>query len=236
MNTKYFWICGKHCVKSAILNKKRKVVKIVTTRKNRFLDENKFNYEVVNKFFFEKTFKNISHQNIAAQVGYLQITEFKNKLDKINNFKNIVILDKITDTGNIGNILRSCVMFNIDAVIFEKRIFKQDSLNMIKNASGAIDVIDIITTSNILNTIKILKNKNFWVTSIDVNGQQALNEYKWSDKNVIIFGSEQKGIGNLLLKNSDYKVSINTKKNNHIDSLNVSNVASITLSHLFNFS
>ena len=234
MKENFFWICGKHCVESAILNKKRKLIKLVATKQNYLFDKYKVNYQLVNKSFFIKNFKNISHQNIAAYVSNIKFLDFKNNINKIQNYKNIVILDNITDTGNIGNILRTCLMFKIDCVIINKRNFQQNSINMLKNACGAVDILEIFLTSNLTNVINILKNKNFWVTVIDMYAKKNMHEYTWHEKNILIFGSEEKGVKELLKKKSDFQIKINTSNNNFIDSLNISNVVAITLSNLFN--
>ena len=233
MTNNFFWICGKHSVLSALKQKKRLVKKIVCTKKEGFLDELKAKYEIKDKSFFNNKFTNLAHQNIAAFVSTLNLEEF-NKKTKLNSFLNIVIIENITDTKNIGNILRSCCLFGIDMVLFNKRTFKQDSTAMIKSASGAVDALNIMQCSNILNAIRILKNNNFWVTAIDMSAQENLKTFKWSQKNVIILGSENKGIKSNTLKNSDYIIKINTKQT-AIDSLNISNVAAITLSSLYNF-
>lgn len=233
MTDNFFWICGKHSVLSALKEKKRLVKKIVCTKKDAYLDKLDLKYEIKDKSFFYNKFSNLAHQTIAAFVSTLKLNEF-NKKTELKNFFNIVIIENITDTKNIGNILRSCCLFGIDMVLFNKRTFKQDSAAMIKSASGAVDALNIMQCSNISNAIKILKNNNFWVTGIDMNAQQNLNTFNWSKKNVIIFGSENKGIKNNTLKNTDYTVKIKTKKT-AIESLNVSNVAAITLSSVYNF-
>ena len=48
-------------------------------------------------------------------------------------------------------------------------------------------------------------------------------------KKALILGSENKGIKRLLLENCDFRISINIKKSEFVDSLNVSNTAAIAL-------
>lgn len=233
MSKNNFWICGKHCVKSAIVQKKRAIIKVVSSKKEPLLDELKVNYQIESKNFFIKTFKNISHQNIAAYVSPIKLEEFNKNFD-FDQINNMVILDNITDTKNIGNILRSCHLFKMDGVIVEKRSFRQDSINMAKSASGALDTVKIITATNIANVIKILKEKNFWITSIDMNSDISIENHKWAKKNAIILGSEQNGIRTNIINKSDYVVKIKTQQDDIVDSLNISNVASITLFNLYN--
>ena len=232
MSKNNFWICGKHCVKSAIIQKKREIIKVVSSKKEPLLDKLKVKYQIESKNFFIKTFKNISHQNIAAYVSPIKLEEFNKNFD-FEQINNLIILDNITDTKNIGNILRSCHLFKMDAVIVEKRGFRQDSINMAKSASGALDTVNIITATNIANVIKILKEKNFWITSVDMNSEITIDNHKWANKNAIILGSEKNGIRVNIINKSDYVVKIKTHHDDNVDSLNISNVAAITLFNLY---
>ena len=101
---------------------------------------------------------------------------------------------------------------------------------MYKAASGAIEKIIFLEVSNIVNEIKLLKSKNFWVLGMDGNSKEILQNYNKALKNIVVFGSENEGMRNIVKANCDSvcKIPINKR----IDSLNVSNAASITLAFL----
>ena len=219
------WIGGKHSVEAAILKRKRKIIQVVALQKNKFLDEQNINYEIKTDKFFNKIFSqmHIAHQGVAALVSPLPNVS----LESIGEDKTIVMLDGITDPMNIGSIIRNCVAFGIQSIIVRDREFNEKSSSMIKASSGAIEEIQICKIPNLSNAIKYLKSKDFWVVCLDGQANQKIQDYKWDKKNLIVFGSEGEGVGNLIKKNCDHSLKIEINK--AIESLNVSNAVAITL-------
>ena len=84
------------------------------------------NFEIVDKKFFKKIYKNqdIVHQGYAAKVSQNSL-DIK-KLSRTD--KNIVLLDNINDPRNQGAIIRSCLAFNVYDIIIEKKFYKEDNL------------------------------------------------------------------------------------------------------------
>ena len=140
------------------------------------------------------------------------------------------MLDGITDPMNIGSIIRNTLAFNIQAIIVDEREYNDKSSAMIKAASGAIEKVDICKVTNLVNSIKLLKKQNFWITALDVEAEQDIQHHTWNEKNLIIFGSEGHGIKMLVKKNCDHllKISINRE----IESINVSSSVAVTLACL----
>ena len=101
---------------------------------------------------------------------------------------------------------------------------------MYKAASGCLEYINIFTVSNIKTTIKYLKEKNFWVYGFDTKAEKELSQIEWKGNNILLFGSEGFGIKKHTEKYTDFLVKI--KINEKIESLNISNSASIAFHHI----
>ena len=101
---------------------------------------------------------------------------------------------------------------------------------MHKAASGGIEHLNIFIVSNINSTLKSLREKNFWIYGFDASGTKNLNEIKWEGNNVVVFGSEGFGMKKHTEKYLDYTVKIEI--NNKMESLNLSNSASIVFHHI----
>jgi 23S rRNA (guanosine2251-2'-O)-methyltransferase len=230
-----FWIGGKHAVLSAIKNPKRKINKLIITEENEkdFNPKNfdkKITIEIKDKKEIDKIFinENIVHQGIAAEIESIPAIELKEYLKIKNNLKNtLVVLDDITDQRNIGSIIRSCSAFNIDAVILLEKNYNPKNKMMYKSASGAMEIVNIIPVSNITNALEVLKKNNYWVYGLDGNAKENIEDQKWSNKNVFVFGSEGDGLRRLVKENCDHLIKIQINK--EIESLNVSNAVSVTL-------
>ena len=102
--------------------------------------------------------------------------------------------------------------------------------SLYKSASGAAEIVNYIRVTNIRRAISFLKKNNYWIYGFD-SSKNKNSKLNFSQKSVLVFGSEGKGIRELVKKECDEIMQINMKNNLkfEIDSLNVSNATSIAL-------
>jgi len=240
MNKSSYFIVGKHPVIEALKNNNRKVLKVFLTEESKktIHRESPNNNLLKNLKIFYKNKKeldnycrneNILHQGFVAEVEKLQSVELKEYI-KNKEKLNLVCLAGATDPRNIGSIIRSATAFNIDGLIVRDRDYPETSKLMYKAASGSIEHLNIFVVSNINSTLKSLREKNFWIYGFDVSGNKNLNEIKWEGNNVLVFGSEGFGMKKHTEKYIDFMIKIEI--NNKIESLNLSNSASIVFHHI----
>ena len=245
MKKSSFLIAGKHAVTEALKNPNRKVVNVLLTedsKKKLNKDNNNLNL-LENVKLYYKTRREldrlcskdqISHQGLIAEIEHLEKINFKDYLKSIKNKKytTFVALEEVSDPRNIGSIIRSASSFNIDGLIIKERLFPSESKLLYKSASGSMEHINIFEVSNINTTLKYLKTKNFWICGFDKDGKKDFTEHNWEGNNVLLFGSEGYGLKYQTSKNSDFllKITINKK----IESLNISNSASVVFHHINN--
>lgn len=176
----------------------------------------------------QKVFKKISYRKTSG--GLIALSKIKNFfLEKINIKKEsiILILDKIEKPGNLGSILRSADCAGIDAVILSDPQIDIFNPNVIRSSIGAVFNMNVIIENYkkiiswlIINKVKII------TTAFEKKSKNIFNvNFKKLVAIAIIFGSENKGISDHWLKitNENIKIPMNGK----IDSLNISNAASI---------
>ena len=140
------------------------------------------------------------------------------KLEKNDILGNkIVILDNVSDPGNVGTIIRNSVAFDIDSIIFTNNSVSPYNDKVIRASQGMIFHINIIEDSieNIFNKLKEEKIK-IYVTSL--SGKDLKNIVK-ENKYVVVFGNEGSGVSNYSLKNADENIKI--EMNESCESLNV---------------
>jgi 23S rRNA (guanosine2251-2'-O)-methyltransferase len=224
-----FWIGGKHTVIEVIKNSKRIIYEIVV------LDEDKKKivqaYGLHNKIkinnikFFKNIFtEDVAHQGFAAKIDALTNNNITQELKNNSLENNIVVLDEITDPRNVGSIIRTCAAFNIKSLIIKKRSFNNKSASMYKAASGCVEKVKIYEVSNLSTILKQLKENNYFVTGLDSNSKNYIdNNTKFFLKNIFIFGSEEYGIRHLTKEHCDQLLKI---KIGEVESLNVSNSVS----------
>jgi len=240
MKKSSFFIVGKHAVIEVLKNEKRKVLRVFLTeesKKNIHRNSPRENLLKNTKIYF-KTKKeldkyckneNILHQGYVAEIEHLEKKELKEFIKEKKNLT-FACLDEVTDARNIGSIIRSAVSFKIDGLIIKERNYPAESKLMYKSASGCLEYLNIFQVSNINTTLKFLRDKNFWVYGFDSSSEKDFTEIKWNGNNILLFGSEGFGIKKHTNKYTDFSVKISINKN--IESLNISNSASIVFHHI----
>ena len=243
MNKSAFFIVGKHPVIEALKNPKRKVIRVFLTEEskktihrispnNNLLKDIKVFFKTKKELDKYSTKENLMHQGFVAEIEHIEEIALKNYIvdkEKLN----IVCLDEVTDPRNIGSIIRSAVSFNLDGIIIKDRHFPSESKLMYKAASGCMEYLNIFKVSNINSTLKYLREKNFWVYGFDASGEKDFTQHKWGGNNILLFGSEGYGLSKHTLKYTDYLVKIDI--NSKVESLNISNSASIAFHHVNKF-
>lgn len=186
------------------------------------------------KWFETQIQKHFNHQGIAALVNIENITISLDQLfaklkDKQNSL--IVALDRITDPGNFGAILRTCLAANVDGVIFKSDNQAPINSYVIKSSMGALFYLNLVKVSNLRYAIDKFKKVGFWsvVSCLDNNSSQNYKNFS-IDKGILILGNEDQGVSQLLLNEADYKVKIPI--NPKVDSLNVSVAAGLLIFEL----
>ena len=239
MNKSSFFIVGKHPVIEALKNKRRKVLRVFLTeeskktihrenQKKNLLDDIKV-YFKTKKELDKYTKEQITHQGYVAEVEHLDYQPLKEFIINKDNL-NLVCLDEVTDPRNIGSIIRSAASFNVDGIIVKERHFQDESKLLYKSASGCMELMNIFQVSNINSTIKYLREKNFWVYAFETGASKEITDIEWKGNNILLFGSEGKGIKTHTSKYADFNVRIDI--NNMVESLNISNSAAIVFHHI----
>ena len=240
MNKKSFFIVGKHAVIAALRNPQRKVLRIFLTEESKkiihrtnerqnLLKDIKIFYKTKKELDKYTGKENILHQGFIAEIEHREELSLK---EFIKVKKNLILacLDEVTDARNIGSIIRSASSFNVDGIIVKERHFPEESKLMYKSASGCMEYINIFKVSNINTALKSLRDKNFWIYGFDANSDKDFTEVDWKGNNVLLFGSEGFGIKKHTEKYADFFVRIKINKN--VESLNISNSASIVFHHI----
>ena len=165
------------------------------------------------------TFNGIIEQSIPS---------FKNKTGNIG----LLILDRIEDPQNMGQIIRTAECAGIEGIIIPKHESCGVTDTVIQVSQGAFTQMPIYEVNNLHQTITNLKSEDFWVIAME-NSLKAKEWHKidYSGKVVIIVGSEGRGIKNILLEKSDFKATIPME--GKTNSLNVSAaVSAVTFERL----
>ncbi|GFF54673.1 rRNA methyltransferase, mitochondrial [Aspergillus udagawae] len=167
-----------------------------------------------------------------------------------NRYPVVLLLDGITDTGNLGGIIRSAYYLGIDAIVFAGRNCAPLSPVTIKASAGAAENMPLIKVSNEVDFIQQSK-ANGWrffaadapmpgSSFSDTSGDIDLTRNTLTQApSVIMLGSEGFGLSAHIKSHADSTVSIPGARNvtewgyekdpARVDSLNVSVAAAILM-------
>ena len=129
------------------------------------------------------------------------------------------MLDHIEDPHNFGAIIRTAESMGVKNIIIPKDRSVVVNETVMKTSAGALNYVNIIQVTNLVNAINYLKDKGFFIYGAEADGENY-KSVDYNDKRCLVMGSEGKGISPVVRKNCDMIVSLPMK--GHVNSLNVS--------------
>jgi 23S rRNA (guanosine2251-2'-O)-methyltransferase len=227
------WLYGRHACVSALENPDRQVYHVWVTRNNLpwvqpYLQG--IAHSICEpKDLAKQLPEGAVHQGIALEVAPLPAVALE---DIMEEAVLLVVLDQVTDPHNVGAILRSAAAFGADAVVVHDRHAPKESSIIAKSASGALDIVPLISVTNIVYSLQTLKEEGFWIVGMAGDAPHTLAQLGEDapQKIALVLGAEGEGLRRLTLENCDYLVRL--PMDSRMESLNVSNAAAIALYEL----
>ncbi|MFA5542481.1 MAG: RNA methyltransferase [Bacilli bacterium] len=212
---KQFLVEGYHLINEA--NKINRLNTVLITKEEDYIDG--VNNILVTNEIIKKITNTISPQGI---VGVCDMVESSISGDRF------LILDNISDPGNMGTLIRSALGFNIDTVIVSDDSVDIYNDKVIRSTQGAIFNINIVIC-DISKAIDELKENNVMIIGTSLKSSKYLNDINRVNKYAIILGNEASGIKEEVLNKTDFNVKI--KINSKLESLNVAIAGGIIMNH-----
>lgn len=166
-----------------------------------------------------------NHQGVIAMISaysYVSVNDIISGKD--NAF--VIICDKITDPHNLGAIIRTANCVGADGVIIPKRDSAGVNSVVMKTSAGAVEYTPVAKVTNLASTIDELKERGFWITAADMDGQ-SMYDIDFKGKIAIVVGSEGKGVSRLVREKCDFIAQI--PMYGEINSLNASVAAAVLM-------
>ena len=178
----------------------------------------------------ENVFRDIS--DAVNSQGIIAVIRYEEKsLNDLDISKNILILDKVQDSGNVGTIIRSANAFGIYDIICIKGTADIYSPKVVRSTMLSVVKTNIVYVDSTDDLISFLKKNNFEVISTSLNTENYLDSNTFKNKCAIVLGNESSGVEENLLQLSDKIVKI--KIEDVVESLNVAQASAILLYEQF---
>ena len=172
-----------------------------------------------------------NHQNLILRTSEYPYTELDDvfALAKKRDEKPfILLLDLLKDPQNVGSLLRVADAVGIHGVILQERRSVSVTPAVVNASSGAIEHLNVVQVTNLVNTMKELKERDVWLVGLDIGPH--VPSIDRTDLNMaigLVLGSEGEGMRRLVRDTCDMLLSLPMR--GQVASLNVATVGSIAL-------
>lgn len=170
------------------------------------------------------------HQGVILEVAaqeYVEVEDILARAEEKGEPPFIVVLDEITDTNNLGSIIRSAECAGVHGIIIPKRRSATLNATVAKVAAGALEYVPVARVGNLVQTLRSLKNKGLWVIGSDMDGENNYYDTDLTGPCALVIGSEGEGMSRLVKNECDLIVRIPMK--GQISSLNAGVAAALIM-------
>lgn len=181
-----------------------------------------FNVDCPTYYVTDKVMNKIKNINTSKYIGICTKKDSKEYIGK-----RYLMLDKVSDPGNLGTIIRSAAAFNIDTIILSEDSCDVYNDKTIRATEGALFKLNIVR-ENLEEAINNLQKLNINIFGTDVLKGETIDIVP-KDNFCIVIGNEGSGISEKVKNKLEKNVHLKT---NNVESLNVAVATSIILYEL----
>jgi 23S rRNA (guanosine2251-2'-O)-methyltransferase len=171
----------------------------------------------------------VAHQGVAAEITRLSPWSEDDLLAALADVRAplLLALDGVQDPHNLGACLRTADACGALAVIVPRDRAAQLTPSARKVAVGAAETTPVVTVTNLVRTLKLLKDAGLWVVGAEAAAEKAAREVDLRGPLVLVLGAEGTGLRHLTQANCDFLVRL--PQRGAVESLNVSVAAGMLL-------
>ena len=224
---------GNISVKAAILNHKRKVNEIYVLDSKDDKDtnfilnkakEDNIPIKICSKEEIDSLCRGHTHGGLLADVEKREYESLDAVLEKDDAF--IVLVEGVEDPFNLGYIMRSLYSAGCDALIIKKRDFHEAEATILKSSAGAYDWMNVISSSDLVEDIKKIKEKGIKAVCAMRKDAIAYTEADLKLPILLAIGGEMRGLSAQVLNEMDENIYI-PYANDFRNALNASSATAV---------
>ncbi|MEM7341375.1 MAG: 23S rRNA (guanosine(2251)-2'-O)-methyltransferase RlmB [Actinomycetota bacterium] len=166
-----------------------------------------------------------AHQGVIAQAAPLPEADVDDLMADPRAF--LLVLDGITDPGNLGALLRTAECAGVTGVILPRHRAVHISPTVTKTAAGAVEHLDLAVVGGIPAALQALSGAGVTTIGLDAGGEASIFEaLTMADGPIaLVLGAEGRGLSRLVRQRVDQLVAIPLAGG--LNSLNVAAAAAI---------
>ncbi|MBR2834631.1 MAG: 23S rRNA (guanosine(2251)-2'-O)-methyltransferase RlmB [Coriobacteriales bacterium] len=151
-----------------------------------------------------------AHQGIICEIPehvYADIADIAQKGSQ-KDASLILVLDHITDEGNLGAIIRTAEVVGAEGVVIPSKRAAQVTGGVYKTSAGAALHIPIARVSNLVGALKSLKRAGYWVAGASEAAPSDVWHAPMHGRIALVSGAEHDGISRIVGEECDFFVRL----------------------------
>jgi len=190
-----------------------------------YLQAQNIRAEFVQRQELDRNSEHNAHQGVIIWTAPFEYTPLGQIIDAAVKVSNplIVVLDHVTDPGNLGAIVRSAEVFGAVGMVVAKDRAATVTPAAFKAAAGALSHLPLAQVTNINRALERAKEAGFWVAGASEHAEEPAWEADLKGRMVLVMGAEGTGLSRLVQKNCDLLVKL--PQSGKVNSLNVAQAA-----------
>jgi len=168
-----------------------------------------------------------AHQGVVAHMASFPFAALDEVIAAVVQSSDalIILLDHISDPGNLGAIVRSAEVVGAACVIVPENRSVSVTPAAWKAAAGALAHLPLVQVTNVAQTIERLQAEGFWVAGASEHAEKTAWDAPLRGRLVLVMGSEGEGLARLTQERCDFLVKL--PQSGEVGSLNVAQACTV---------
>lgn len=191
-------------------------------------DEAKVPIQEMSRARFESMARTEASQGVLALAQPLRPTSIETLMapDVDGTAPFLLLLDSITDPGNLGAILRTAECAGVTGVVLPRHRAAHITPTVAKAAAGAIEHLRMALVPGLPTVMSTFAGAGIWTVGLDAGGDRSIHDLPVASEPIaLVLGAEGPGLSRLVRERCDAVASIPLL--GVLDSLNVSAAAAV---------
>lgn len=168
-----------------------------------------------------------AHQGVIAQTSSYAYTPLAEIIARHADAPRslVIVLDHITDEGNLGAIARSAEVAGASGLVVPKARSARVGAVAHKTSAGALAHLPVAREPNVTRALEDLKRADYWVVGASETAPATLWDTPLDGRLAIVAGAEGEGLARLVERSCDFLVRIPVA--GKVGSLNVAQAVTV---------
>ena len=169
------------------------------------------------------------HQGIMAVAHIPKLPSLAEALERSHHPRLLVAVDGLTNSENLGVLVRNCAAFDVDALVVGETSSSPYLRRAVRNSMGTVFRLPVVQLSDLIGAISEMRSAHGIrvIAAHPHTDQKVIHQASFGVDCCIIFGSEGEGVSVDVLAACDESVAIPMKDG--VDSLNVASASAVFL-------